>query len=186
MNYKIINEKFICINETSGLIENKTNGIIELSVTDKEPIKNSDENIILEEYGKINLVADGDKKIYVRCVNRISGNINVSSVFSPLSNLQNSLSDGNQNKQIKLINYSKANKYTPISSKDTVLSALGKLEKAIEEVSFKQVKNDGENFSFYYCTEEEYQSMNKIQDDNVIYLVLDEKTGIVVMRCYRP
>lgn len=40
--------------------------------------------------------------------------------------------------------------------------------------------------NFVYCDEMSYASMPKIQDDNTIYLVKNNDTGIITMKVYRP
>ena len=92
-----------------------------------------------------------------------------------------------------LTGYTKGANSNAISPTDSLIVAIGKLEKGIEEakspavLSRININNDsGREFKFHYCTENEYNLMEKSQDDSIIYLVLDEKTGIVIMRCYRP
>lgn len=102
------------------------------------------------------------------------------SISTTLSNL-----DGN--KVNALTGYTKASESTAIAPTDSLLVALGKLEKGLEGVTPASVmSNQGNPFSFYYCTKLEYESLEKIQDDSTIYLVLDEATGIVEMKVYRP
>lgn len=102
------------------------------------------------------------------------------SISTTLSNL-----DGN--KVNALTGYTKASESTAIAPTDSLLVALGKLEKGLEGVTPASVmSNQGNPFSFYYCTKLEYESLEKIQDDSTIYLVLDETTGIVEMKVYRP
>lgn len=92
-----------------------------------------------------------------------------------------------------LTGYTKGANSNAISPSDSLLVAIGKLEKGIEEAKapaamseMSAIDTKGKDFKFYYCTESEYNSMPKVKDDSTIYLVLDEKTGIVIMRCYRP
>lgn len=249
MNYKVINEKFIILKEDNGLIENNTAGTIEIAVTDSVPIKNNEENVLIEPHGKFYFTKDGSKKVYVRLTNRISGLINVFETKSEsggggsqLDNYYNKSEadekfvkkEGNAGTSTKLettrtikltgaitgqasfdgsadanitttlenidgekINaltgYVKGENFNAISPTDSLLVAIGKLEKGIEEAKAPSVlsrtkasNSNGKDFKFYYCTESEYNSMKKIQDDSTIYLVLDEKSGIVIMRCYRP
>lgn len=48
------------------------------------------------------------------------------------------------------------------------------------------LSTQGNPFSLHYCTKSEYDSLDKIQDDSTIYLVLDESTGEIVIKVYRP
>lgn len=101
------------------------------------------------------------------------------SISTTLSNL-----DGN--KVTALTGYTKATEKGAIAPTDSLLVALGKLEKGLEGVAPASLSTQGNPFSFYYCTKLEYESLEKIQDDSTIYLVLDETTGIVEMKVYRP
>ena len=57
----------------------------------------------------------------------------------------------------------------------------------IETESGIVVNNTPSNsFNFVYCTELEYENLDKIQDDNTIYLVLNEITGEIAIKVYRP
>lgn len=106
-----------------------------------------------------------------------SGDVNLS---TELSNLDGS--------KISTLNgYSKASEISAIQEGDTLLSALGKLEKAVESVpSSAMYQNLGKQFSLYYCTKLEYESLEKIQDDSTIYLILDEESGNIELKVYRP
>lgn len=103
------------------------------------------------------------------------------------ANISTTLSNLDGNKVNALTGYTKASESTAIAPTDSLLVALGKLEKGLEGVTPASVmSNQGNPFSFYYCTKLKYESLEKIQDDSTIYLVLDETTGIVEMKVYRP
>lgn len=103
------------------------------------------------------------------------------------ANIVTTLSNLEGNKVTALTGYTKATEKGAIAPTDSLLVALGKLEKGLEGVTPASVmSNQGNPFSFYYCTKLEYESLEKIQDDSTIYLVLDETTGIVEMKVYRP
>lgn len=102
------------------------------------------------------------------------------SISTTLSNLEGS-------KVTSLTGYTKANEVTAISPTDSLLIALGKLEKGLEGLAPASTMSiQGNPFSFYYCTKLEYESLEKIQDDSTIYLILDEATGLIEMKVYRP
>lgn len=102
------------------------------------------------------------------------------SITTTLSNLDGS-------KINALTGYTKSSESTAIAPTDSLLVALGKLEKGLEGVApSSKISTQGNQFSLYYCTKLEYESLEKIQDDSTIYLVLDESTGLVEMKVYRP
>ena len=51
--------------------------------------------------------------------------------------------------------------------------------------SLEGVQKLGRDFKICYCTETEYNSKEKVQDDSIVYMILDEKTGTVILKCYR-
>ena len=102
------------------------------------------------------------------------------------ANITTTLSNLEGNKVTALTGYTKATEKGAIAPTDSLLVALGKLEKGLEGVAPASLSTQGNPFSFYYCTKLEYESLEKIQDDSTIYLVLDETTGIVEMKVYRP
>lgn len=54
------------------------------------------------------------------------------------------------------------------------------------EIETKSDSTPSNSFNFVYCTELEYENLDKIQDDNTIYLVLNEITGEIAIKVYRP
>ena len=100
--------------------------------------------------------------------------------------IKTTLSNLDGSKVTALTGYTKASESTAIAPTDSLLVALGKLEKGLEGATPSILSTQGNPFSFYYCTKSEYDSLDKIQDDSTIYLVLDESTGEIVMKVYRP
>lgn len=94
------------------------------------------------------------------------------------------------NKINKLTGYAKAGEKQPILPTDSLIVALGKLEKGLESASpameVARSRSIGSFFKFYYCTKSEYDTLDKMRDDSTIYLILDEITGNVDMKVYRP
>ena len=87
----------------------------------------------------------------------------------------------------KLTSYVKAEEYQPITPTDSLILALGKLEKGLENKSQPVgIKHIGREFKIHYCTEMEYQALEKIQDDTTVYMILNETTGEITVKCYRP
>ena len=87
----------------------------------------------------------------------------------------------------KLTSYVKAEEYQPITPTDSLILALGKLEKGLENKSQPVgIKHIGREFKIHYCTEMEYQALEKIQDDTTVYMILNEITGEITVKCYRP
>lgn len=103
------------------------------------------------------------------------------------ANIETTLSNLEGNKVTALTGYTKATKKEAIASTDSLLVALGKLEKGLEGLSPASTMSiQGNPSSFYYCTKLEYESLDKIQDDSTIYLILDEVTGLIEIKVYRP
>ena len=100
--------------------------------------------------------------------------------------IETTLSNLDGSKVTALTGYTKASESTAIAPTDSLLVALGKLEKGLEGATPSILSTQGNPFSFYYCTKSEYDSLDKIQDDSTIYLVLDESTGEIVIKVYRP
>lgn len=102
------------------------------------------------------------------------------------ANITTTLSNLECNKVTALTGYTKASEYTAIAPSDNLLTALGKLEKGLEGIAPAKLSAQGNPFSFYYCTKLEYEGLEKIQDDSTIYLVLDESTGNIEIKVYKP
>ena len=103
------------------------------------------------------------------------------------ANIETTLSNLEGDKVTALTGYTKATEKGAIAPTDSLLVALGKLEKGLEGVATASVMSiQGNPFSFYYCTKLEYESLDKIQDDSTIYLILDEVTGLIEIKVYRP
>lgn len=100
--------------------------------------------------------------------------------------IETNLSNLDGSKVTALTGYTKASESTAIVPTDNLLVALGKLEKGLEGVAPSILSTQGNPFSLHYCTKSEYDSLDKIQDDSTIYLVLDESTGEIVIKVYRP
>lgn len=100
--------------------------------------------------------------------------------------IETTLSNLDGSKVTALTGYTKASESTAITPTDNLLVALGKLEKGLEGATPSILSTQGNTFSLHYCTKSEYDSLDKIQDDSTIYLVLDESTGEIVIKVYRP
>ena len=77
MNYTLVNYKFIEIKEREGFIENNSGDLIELCITDQDPILNNPDNIYLEAQEKFSYELKGNEKLYGKTVKRVEGCINV-------------------------------------------------------------------------------------------------------------
>ena len=97
------------------------------------------------------------------------------------------LGDIDGSKINKLTGYTKALTYSALGIEDSLLAALGKLEKGLEEAKSPSpiLVKEGKPFSFHYCTKSEYELLEKAVDDSIIYLILDEMTGLVEMKVYK-
>lgn len=127
-------------------------------------------------------------KLEIQRAIKLTGAINGSANFDGSSdaNITTTLSELDGDKINKLTGYTKAGEKSQIEPTDSLLTALGKLEKGLEGVAPTTLSTQGSPFSFYYCTKLEYESLEKIQDDSTIYLVLDESTGNIEIKVYKP
>lgn len=96
MNYKLVNYKFIEIKENQGFIENNSDDIVELCITNKEPILNDPKNTYIKPNNKETYSLQEGFKIYAKLVTRLSGEINVfsgKSIDEPIDAYTKSQSD---------------------------------------------------------------------------------------------
>ena len=101
------------------------------------------------------------------------------------ANITTTIKNIDGNKINKLTGYAKALESTAIGAGDSLIVALGKLEKSIDDAKAPVAYKTGKQFSLHYCTKAEYELLEKSVDDSIIYLVLDEKTGIIETKVYR-
>ena len=119
----------------------------------------------------------------------VSGAVTGNTNFDGSANvtITTELSNIDGNKVNKLTGYSKASAFSALGAGDSLTVALGKLEKGIEEAKapVPALAKEGKHFSFHYCTKSEYETLEKTVNDSIIYLILDELTGLVEMKVFR-
>lgn len=117
----------------------------------------------------------------------ITGEVEGSVMFdgSGDANITTTIKNIDGNKINKLTGYAKALESTAIGVEDSLIVALGKLEKSIDDAKAPAAYKIGKQFSLHYCTKAEYELLEKSVDDSIIYLVLDEETGIIETKVYR-
>ena len=117
----------------------------------------------------------------------ITGEVEGSVMFdgSGDANITTTIKNIDGNKINKLTGYTKALESTAIGVEDSLIVALGKLEKSIDDAKAPAAYKIGKQFSLHYCTKAEYELLEKSVDDSIIYLVLDEETGIIETKVYR-
>lgn len=117
----------------------------------------------------------------------ITGEVEGSVMFdgSGDANITTTIKNIDGNKINKLTGYAKALESTAIGAGDSLIVALGKLEKSIDDAKAPAAYKIGKQFSLHYCTKAEYELLEKSVDDSIIYLVLDEETGIIETKVYR-
>lgn len=117
----------------------------------------------------------------------ITGEVEGSVMFdgSGDANITTTIKNIDGNKINKLTGYTKALESTAIGAGDSLIVALGKLEKSIDDAKAPAAYKIGKQFSLHYCTKAEYELLEKSVDDSIIYLVLDEETGIIETKVYR-
>lgn len=207
MNYKLT-QQFKELKERNGFIENNSTGKVQIVISNDGTIPNelSKSAIIIDVNSKYKYSLKSSEKLYARSLNRLVAWVNVfefslsgdGSFDSANYYTKNEIDRGyvkkNDNidgsKVNKMTGYVKANSYTQIAPTDSLIVALGKLEKGLELASpameVAQSRSIGGSFKFHYCTKSEYDTLDKMRDDSTIYLILDEITGNVDMKVYRP
>lgn len=83
MNYRLPQDRFIEIKERGGVIENNSNGYIEIAIIneDAQPVIDATTNKKVEENGKIFYQAEANQKIFARSISYIVADINVSEMI---------------------------------------------------------------------------------------------------------
>lgn len=106
------------------------------------------------------------------------------------ANISTTLGNIDGSKINALTGYVKGANSNAIAVSDSLLVALGKLEKGVEEAktlpASMSLNSVGNTFKIHYCTKSQYDTLEKIQDDSTIYMILDETTGNITLKCYRP
>ena len=204
VNYKLTSEKFIKLKETFGFIENTSDALIEFAITTGKPVFNDKGNQLVIPNGKLSYELEEGQGIYARPVDRLSGEINVSEV-----RINNSDVDGDYYTKVEVDNnFVKKDGNAGTATKLQTPRNITLTGDATGTISFDGsadveiavtvsgggsegevpsiLSTQGNPFSLHYCTKSEYDSLDKIQDDSTIYLVLDESTGEIVIKVYRP
>lgn len=186
MNYKLMQRDFIPLNEKIGLIENYSNGIVEIKISEKDKEVCTKH---LNPNDKFSYSLKTNQKIEAKIVNRLAGMINVVEMFFG-DNGNNENASSNQSvdlseyvKKTDVENFVKKKRGKVLSDNNFSDEYKNKLDKIKENMG--SMNSSGRKFTLHYCTEMEYQSMGRPNDDSIIYLVLNEITGSIEMRVSR-
>ena len=161
MNFKIEQHKFFKLEEKHGLITNLGNGDIEVCITDKSPIKNDSKNIVVVKNGSYSFKCEEGQNAYVRNIKYNTGEINVSNIVIEKA------------ETIDTSEFVKKDGKKVLSDNNYTTRDKNKLSRLQE--------NDGMKYHFYFCTETEYETLDRSSKNDVIYVIIKEETKEVRM-----
>lgn len=114
MNYKLVNRRFTKLNERSGLIENNTNGFIEIVITNLEENPNEIKSTTICPNGKMIYSLKETQNIWGMSISRIYSMINVLPLnmdnIGTKVEVDNKTIDINSKGQLEILGFNKVTK----------------------------------------------------------------------------